>query len=965
MFSRMMMKLSGALRGRDGADSGRGVVCFDGFEPLEDRVMLSTTLFVDFGAGIGMGNTLATTAVGFRDVFGANTGTNMTDTVANNASLVFTPLSIDFDLDGDTDNADITAMTNAVLPSLQRSLEPYDINIVVASATSFADALASVAGSADADAYVFIATVTSDGFMMGTNSVGEQTGLFGRASVTDLLNQANTIDEASLTFTDRVLSQMPGTPGTAAFNTALAQRIAYTAAHEAFHTYGYRHTPDETGTNPQAGANQRLMAGGDVIRRGSNTRSNPFIVTRYTLLNSLGSSNHHQQAANDPNIGLRDTDNDTVPDLGYATGTGAHDQITLTLNAGNVDVVVNPFSNAGRTTAIDAGESYSIVFGTDTEGEILVDASINSDQVVVDGLIPTNMRIRGGVGFANAGGEADLLTLQSGGLTGTWTPGAAGAGNVTYAGGADIDYSEFENIDANGIAIDLTSLTLDDATIDEGDTVTLSGQFANIDTLDNHTVTISWGDGSMDTVVVLPAGVREFDVMHTYDDDNPTGTSSDNYDIDVTVEDNDDGVGVAQTSVTVANVDPTIGLISLSAATINEAQSVTVSGSFSDPALGVSTESFTGTAVWSDGVATALSIDQNTGAFSTSRSFPDDHPMTGTPFDLFTVEITIDDDDGGTDAKDSPTLRVNNVDPVIGSFASDATFDDKAEEGEPVNIMGMFTDVGVLDTHQAVVDWGDGSPLEAVTVNQGAGFGSISGSHAYAAGGIYTITVTLTDDDTGDDVAQTTAVVTGVGLNNGVLYIIGSAEDDHVSVNQKGKNAVKVHASFIPEPFREYDLSMVDRVISYLCNGDDHLTIAGKFAVPTVVHGGAGNDHLHGGGGPTVLLGDEGDDKLVGQKGGNLLIGGAGEDDLVGGKSSDVLIGGTTLSDADDDALLDAALQWNGPGDYAARVAALIGSITAVDDGDRDTLKGASGTDLFYSGAGDVLKGAKPGETVV
>ena len=213
---------------------------------------------------------------------------------------------------------------------------------------------------------------------------------------------------------------------------------------------------------------------------------------------------------------------------------------------------------------------------------------------------------------------------------------------------------------------------------------------------------------------------------------------------------------------------------------------------------------------------------------------------------------------------------------------------------------------------------------------------------------------------------MTTAVVTGVGLNNGVLYIIGSAKDDHVSVNQTGKGLIKVHADFTPESFRTFDGADVDKIISYLCNGDDHLTISKKVTKPATVHGGAGNDHLHGGGGATVLLGNEGDDMLVGQGGGNILIGGTGQDRLIGGKGEDVMIGGSTLSDDDDDALLAAAMAWNDLAEtYANRVAALTAALTAVDDGEVDKLTGSSGQDLFYLGLDDVITGLKNNELIV
>ena len=517
----------------------------------------------------------------------------------------------------------------------------------------------------------------------------------------------------------------------------------------------------------------------------------------------------------------------------------------------------------------------------------------------------------------------------------------------------------------------INSLAISAASIEEGGMVTLTGSIEDWNSLDNQTVTIDWKDGSPNTVIVLNSDVvttEPFMAMHQYRDDHPlTGTNSDPFVIMVNVTDSSGMSDNDSIQVTVENVEPTVEPISLSSSSIDEAESVTVTGTFSDPALGVSTEIFTGTAVWSDGVVTALSIDGDAGTFSTTRLFLDDHPTTGTPFDLFTVEITINDDDLGTDNRTSPVLTVNNVAPVITSFVSDATFENKGEEGEPVNVTGAFTDVGVLDTHSAEVDWGDGSAIEPLTLVQGAGFGSLSGSHIYVAGGVYTVTVTLTDDDTGTVQSATLAVITGVGINNGVLYIVGTndADGDHVSVNGVGRNSIRVHADFIPQPFRTFDLGLVDKIIAYLCDGDDHMTIANSILTPAIIHGGADNDHLVAGGGPTVLLGNSGDDMLVGGKGRNVLIGGTGRDRLIGGRSEDVLIGGSTDIDADDDALMAVLSVWDADDFYENRVAAIAAMFVVTDDENEDKLTGSSGRDLFYAGLGDVLTDVKTDEDVL
>ena len=313
----------------------------------------------------------------------------------------------------------------------------------------------------------------------------------------------------------------------------------------------------------------------------------------------------------------------------------------------------------------------------------------------------------------------------------------------------------------------------------------------------------------------------------------------------------------------------------------------------------------------------------------------------------------------GVDA--APT--VTSTTPATGTLNVASTSNIVVNFSEPVNVTGSFTDVGVLDTHTAMVDWGDGT-VEALALVQGAGAGTVQGSHAYAAGGIYTVTLTVTDDDTGSGQSATLAVITGVGLNNGVLYVIGSAEDDTAHIHQTGRGTIKVHASFIDEPFREFAVDEVDQIISYLCQGDDRLTIAGNVTVAAIVHGDAGNDHLHGGGGPAVLLGGSGDDTLIGQSGRDILIGGSGSDRIVGGAGDDLLIGGTTSFDHNQDAALSAALLlWTDPlASYEQRAAAIDGFLTIADDGDADKLTGAAGSDLFYAGTGDVTTDQKAAE---
>ena len=501
------------------------------------------------------------------------------------------------------------------------------------------------------------------------------------------------------------------------------------------------------------------------------------------------------------------------------------------------------------------------------------------------------------------------------------------------------------------------------AMINENGVATLTGTISDPGTLDTFTLDIDWGDPLSPnntetyTFAASETGSQTFTFTHQYLDDNPSGTSQDTYTISATVTDDDTLSGSDTTTVLVKDVAPVVLLDAV--AMINENGVATLTGTISDPGT---LDTFTLDIDWGDPLSpnntetyTFAASATGTQTFTLTHQYLDDNP-TATSQDTYTISVTVTDDDTLSDG-DTTTVLVKNVDPVISSFASDATFEDKAEEGEPVNIFGEFTDIGTLDTHTAVVDWGDGSALETVTVIQGAGSGTIEGSHAYTSGGIYTITVTLTDDDTGAVQQTTTAVVTGVGLNLGVLYIIGSAEDDMVMVEETGNGQTMVHASVIPENFRTFATADIDRIISYLCEGEDHLTIANGVTTPAIVHGGDDDDHLHSGGGLTALLGDGGDDVIIGQGGRNLLIGGTGIDDLVGGNKQDILIGGSTTDDSDDDALMAALMTWASGDDYETRAAAIIAMLTAIDDNDSDRLVGAAGLDLFFDGTDDRILG--------
>ena len=117
---------------------------------------------------------------------------------------------------------------------------------------------------------------------------------------------------------------------------------------------------------------------------------------------------------------------------------------------------------------------------------------------------------------------------------------------------------------------------------------------------------------------------------------------------------------------------------------------------------------------------------------------------------------------------------VENVAPIV-----DAGPNQSANEGSTVNFGGNFTDPGVNDTHILEWDFGDGSPPVSGTLNP---------SHVYAEDGVYTVTLTVTDDDGGATTDSLQVVVGNVaplvdagpnaGFNEGGTFVSAGSFTD-------------------------------------------------------------------------------------------------------------------------------------------------------------------------------------------
>ncbi len=297
-------------------------------------------------------------------------------------------------------------------------------------------------------------------------------------------------------------------------------------------------------------------------------------------------------------------------------------------------------------------------------------------------------------------------------------------------------------------------LSLDVATfIDPGFTNPAAG------THETFTATIDWGDGTPIEAGVVSATQGSAGILtagsvsgeHIFANDG-------DYEVEVTVTDDDGGAGSASFVVTVENVAPTI--IYASPVEGDEGGSVDLTADFTDPGI---LDTHHAAIDWGDGTQSTAEVIEagGLGTILASHVYADDRP-DGSPY-VVTVQVW-------DNAEDSDffetTATIHNVAPTLT-----ADYDFRAVAGADgqqlaMVVSGSVTDpgfdrasAGTVEQFTAAVDWGDGS-IEPVTLSVAPGSenvyttGSFFTAHVYQQGGIYSVSVTLQDDDGGEDSEQ-------------------------------------------------------------------------------------------------------------------------------------------------------------------------------------------------------------------
>ncbi|HMO86200.1 MAG TPA: hypothetical protein PKC18_14890, partial [Lacipirellulaceae bacterium] len=309
------------------------------------------------------------------------------------------------------------------------------------------------------------------------------------------------------------------------------------------------------------------------------------------------------------------------------------------------------------------------------------------------------------------------------------------------------------------------------APVNEGGVALLQGTFDDPDAAGPHVVEINWGDDSPLQVITLSPSARSFSATHQYLDDNPTGTPSDQYTIQVRVIDPAGDAATATTTVTVNNVPPT-NVLFQPLGTIDENGVATLNLSFTDPGT---LDTHTVEINWGDGSPLeTFTLPLGARTLTATHQYLDDNP-TGTPQDMYAVTVRVIDDDGGQTTFTGP-VTVRNVAPSNVQLAPVAPI---LEHGV-ATLQISFDDPGTLDVHRVEIDWGDGSPLETLLAPVGAR--SLTATHQYlddhpsgTPQDDYLVRVRVLDDDGGASaIATTTVTVVNVPPTNVLFQPLGT-----------------------------------------------------------------------------------------------------------------------------------------------------------------------------------------------
>jgi PKD repeat protein len=305
--------------------------------------------------------------------------------------------------------------------------------------------------------------------------------------------------------------------------------------------------------------------------------------------------------------------------------------------------------------------------------------------------------------------------------------------------------------------------------------------------------------------------------------------------------DDDNGIVVELITIDVMNTNPSIDTL-LNYST-DENVIVNLTGKASDPG----SDDLTFTWDWGDGTTNTVTTYYNDGVSPDPYPSPEINPITATDVvshvygdnGVFTVTLTVEDDDSGAASK-TTTVTVRNIAPTIEPLMLYTT-----DENQGVTLQATASDKG-SDDLIFTWDWGDGTSTTTTYYNNGVSPDPYpspdvnpitvtdSATHTWGDNGVYTVTLTVEDDDSGITVTTTNVTVNNVPPTiedyNYTIYNveprthgywkhqcnIDEPKGDHVGIQQEFIDAIAARSQVFT------GLATKDEVEAYLTyEGDD------------------------------------------------------------------------------------------------------------------------------------------------
>lgn len=145
----------------------------------------------------------------------------------------------------------------------------------------------------------------------------------------------------------------------------------------------------------------------------------------------------------------------------------------------------------------------------------------------------------------------------------------------------------------------------------------------------------------------------------------------------------------------------------------------------------------------SDDDALTYSWDLGDGTMGSGTTPPTTHVYADNG--AYDIMLAVDDGRGGVDTART-TATISNVAPSLASFSVSTTPRGLTDGAVTVPVSAVFTDPGSLDTHTAMLDCGSGFTAQSFAPD-----GNANGECSFSSPGVYSIQLTVRDDDGGSD----------------------------------------------------------------------------------------------------------------------------------------------------------------------------------------------------------------------